>query len=145
MDVAAFFAICVWFVPLFLFLSLSANDNALPSFGESGRGLGLCWFVQLKLILTRARFISTCDSKWRNGGNRPYHSKRRPSTFSPANKSTNIHFSRQIPTHTHRHPPPSSAKPTEKRRGYHRSPNASPRFPFTFSRQPSSKLLFPLG
>ncbi|WVR03127.1 hypothetical protein IAU60_000117 [Kwoniella sp. DSM 27419] len=31
-DVAAFFAICVWFVPLFLFLSLSANDNALPSF-----------------------------------------------------------------------------------------------------------------
>ncbi|ORY27345.1 transmembrane adaptor Erv26-domain-containing protein [Naematelia encephala] len=31
MDVAAFFAICVWFVPLFLFLSLSANDNALPS------------------------------------------------------------------------------------------------------------------
>lgn len=35
MDVAAFFAICVWFIPLFLFLSLSANDNALPSFGES--------------------------------------------------------------------------------------------------------------
>ena len=35
MDVAAFFAICVWFVPLFLFLSLSANDNALPSFGTS--------------------------------------------------------------------------------------------------------------
>ena len=34
MDVAAFFAICVWFVPLFLFLSLSANDHALPSFGE---------------------------------------------------------------------------------------------------------------
>ncbi|WWD22718.1 hypothetical protein CI109_107211 [Kwoniella shandongensis] len=31
-DVAAFFAICIWFVPLFLFLSLSANDNALPSF-----------------------------------------------------------------------------------------------------------------
>jgi hypothetical protein len=33
MDVAAFFAVCVWLVPLFLFLSLSANDNALPSFG----------------------------------------------------------------------------------------------------------------
>ncbi|KAH8083508.1 putative endoplasmic reticulum protein [Filobasidium floriforme] len=31
MDVAAFFAICVWLVPLFLFLSLSANDNVLPS------------------------------------------------------------------------------------------------------------------
>lgn len=34
MDIAAFFAICVWFVPLFLFLSLSANDNALPSLRE---------------------------------------------------------------------------------------------------------------
>ncbi|OCF42189.1 endoplasmic reticulum protein [Kwoniella heveanensis CBS 569] len=34
-DVAAFFAICVWFVPLFLFLSLSANDNVIPSFGDA--------------------------------------------------------------------------------------------------------------
>ena len=29
-EIASFFAICVWFTPLFLFLSLSANDNALP-------------------------------------------------------------------------------------------------------------------
>ena len=29
-EVATFFGVCVWFVPLFLFLSLSANDNALP-------------------------------------------------------------------------------------------------------------------
>lgn len=29
-EVSTFFAICVWAVPLFLFLSLSANDNALP-------------------------------------------------------------------------------------------------------------------
>jgi len=35
MDIAAFFGICVWFVPLFLFLSLSANDNALPQLRES--------------------------------------------------------------------------------------------------------------
>jgi hypothetical protein len=41
MDVAAFFAICVWLVPLFLFLSLSANDNVLPSQGES-RDLVVC-------------------------------------------------------------------------------------------------------
>jgi hypothetical protein len=34
MDVAAFFGVCVWFVPLFLFLSLSANDHALPSLSE---------------------------------------------------------------------------------------------------------------
>ncbi|PPR04042.1 hypothetical protein CVT24_010617 [Panaeolus cyanescens] len=30
LEIASFFGICVWFTPLFLFLSLSANDNALP-------------------------------------------------------------------------------------------------------------------
>ncbi|TDL29677.1 DUF396-domain-containing protein [Rickenella mellea] len=30
-EIATFFATCVWLVPLFLFLSLSANDNALPT------------------------------------------------------------------------------------------------------------------
>ena len=30
-EVASFFGICVWFIPLYLFLSLSANDNALPT------------------------------------------------------------------------------------------------------------------
>ncbi|KAH7911559.1 transmembrane adaptor Erv26-domain-containing protein [Hygrophoropsis aurantiaca] len=29
-EIATFFGVCVWLVPLFLFLSLSANDNALP-------------------------------------------------------------------------------------------------------------------
>lgn len=32
-DIATFFGACVWLVPLFLFLSLSANDNALPTSG----------------------------------------------------------------------------------------------------------------
>ncbi|GAA5996869.1 Svp26p [Rhodotorula paludigena] len=35
LEVATFFAICVWLVPFYLFLSLSANDNVLPSAGES--------------------------------------------------------------------------------------------------------------
>lgn len=35
MDVATFFGVCVWLVPFFLFLSLSANDNVLPSLGRS--------------------------------------------------------------------------------------------------------------
>ncbi|KAG7096723.1 hypothetical protein E1B28_004136 [Marasmius oreades] len=30
-EVATFFGLCVWLVPLFFFLSLSANDNALPT------------------------------------------------------------------------------------------------------------------
>lgn len=32
-DMATFFGVCVWLAPLFLFLSLSANDNALPMSG----------------------------------------------------------------------------------------------------------------
>jgi hypothetical protein len=32
-DIATFFAVCVWIAPLFLFLSLSANDNTLPTSG----------------------------------------------------------------------------------------------------------------
>lgn len=35
LDVATYFAICVWLVPFYLFLSLSANDNVLPSAGKS--------------------------------------------------------------------------------------------------------------
>ncbi|TFK55544.1 DUF396-domain-containing protein [Heliocybe sulcata] len=36
-DIATFFGICVWLAPLFLFLSLSANDNALPTItGDPG-------------------------------------------------------------------------------------------------------------
>ncbi|GAA6061760.1 hypothetical protein JCM10212_000740 [Sporobolomyces blumeae] len=34
-EVATFFAVCVWLVPFYLFLSLSANDNVLPSAGET--------------------------------------------------------------------------------------------------------------
>ncbi|GAA5844956.1 hypothetical protein JCM9279_000055 [Rhodotorula babjevae] len=37
LDVATYFGVCVWLVPFYLFLSLSANDNVLPSAGESRR------------------------------------------------------------------------------------------------------------
>ncbi|KAI8578370.1 hypothetical protein K450DRAFT_247565 [Umbelopsis ramanniana AG] len=30
MDIAAFFGVCVWLIPFAYFISLSANDNALP-------------------------------------------------------------------------------------------------------------------
>lgn len=38
LDVATFFGVCVWLVPFFLFLSLSANDNVLPSSSGSSSG-----------------------------------------------------------------------------------------------------------
>jgi hypothetical protein len=34
-DMATFFGLCVWLTPLFLFLSLSANDNTLPTASKS--------------------------------------------------------------------------------------------------------------
>ncbi|KAF9900578.1 erv26 super protein [Lobosporangium transversale] len=34
-SIASFFGICVWMVPFAYFISLSANDNALPSFDKS--------------------------------------------------------------------------------------------------------------
>ncbi|KAI8370038.1 transmembrane adaptor Erv26-domain-containing protein [Choanephora cucurbitarum] len=34
MDIAAFFGLCVWLVPFAYFISLSANDNALPTSGD---------------------------------------------------------------------------------------------------------------
>ncbi|KAI8971645.1 transmembrane adaptor Erv26-domain-containing protein [Mycotypha africana] len=35
MDIAAFFGLCVWLVPFAYFISLSANDNALPTSTDS--------------------------------------------------------------------------------------------------------------
>ncbi|CAO3570674.1 unnamed protein product [Mortierella alpina] len=35
MSIASFFGICVWMIPFAYFISLSANDNALPSFDKS--------------------------------------------------------------------------------------------------------------
>ncbi|KAF9464904.1 transmembrane adaptor Erv26-domain-containing protein [Collybia nuda] len=67
-EIAAFFGICVWLAPLFLFLSLSANDNALPvSAGTSfpfipGLYSDLCYFsrtwLPFKIIFNTHRSIS---------------------------------------------------------------------------------------
>ncbi|KFH73033.1 hypothetical protein MVEG_00258 [Podila verticillata NRRL 6337] len=35
MSIASFFGICVWMIPFAYFISLSANDNALPSFDKT--------------------------------------------------------------------------------------------------------------
>jgi hypothetical protein len=34
MDIASFFGVCVWLIPFTYFISLSANDNALPLSGK---------------------------------------------------------------------------------------------------------------
>ena len=46
-EIASFFGICVWFIPLYLFLSLSANDNALPTITGKRLSLTMSEFYQL--------------------------------------------------------------------------------------------------
>ena len=48
-DMATFFGICVWLTPLFFFLSLSANDNTLPTAGVSPSLFFLFLLVLLRL------------------------------------------------------------------------------------------------
>ncbi|KAG6378768.1 DUF396-domain-containing protein [Boletus reticuloceps] len=59
-DMATFFGICVWLVPLFLFLSLSANDNALPTssgiMDSSSRSPSLVGARQPKSSLFKSMF-----------------------------------------------------------------------------------------
>ncbi|KAF8640124.1 hypothetical protein AX17_001360 [Amanita inopinata Kibby_2008] len=58
-EIASFFAICVWLVPLFLFLSLSANDNALPlSVAEPGSPsiVGISRIGRTRVSLIRSIF-----------------------------------------------------------------------------------------
>lgn len=52
-DIATFFGLCVWLAPLFLFLSLSANDNALPT--NTGQSLPSSPTSPVKPIMTRPR------------------------------------------------------------------------------------------
>ncbi|KAF8631517.1 hypothetical protein AX15_002277 [Amanita polypyramis BW_CC] len=58
-EIASFFAVCVWLVPLFLFLSLSANDNTLPmSAADPGTPTtsGLNQATQTRVSLIRSIF-----------------------------------------------------------------------------------------
>jgi len=58
-EIASFFGICVWLIPLFLFLSLSANDNALPvSAADPGSSPGATpiQYAQAPVSLFRSLF-----------------------------------------------------------------------------------------
>jgi hypothetical protein len=40
-EIASYFGLCVWLIPFALFVSLSANDNVLPTMGMSEPSVGL--------------------------------------------------------------------------------------------------------
>lgn len=60
-EVATFFGICVWLVPLFLFLSLSANDNALPT-SVDGASLLFCLICARDTQLLLLRSVTFTDN-----------------------------------------------------------------------------------
>jgi len=87
-DIATFFGLCVWLVPLFLFLSLSANDNALPT--NAGRSSVPAPTSPVGPIMTRPRtslFRSLYDSLPRV---RPRPTRRDTSEGIIAPRSPNI-------------------------------------------------------
>ncbi|GLB34015.1 putative inositol polyphosphate phosphatase, catalytic domain homologues [Lyophyllum shimeji] len=112
-EIASFFGICVWLAPLFLFLSLSANDNALPvSAAEPGSpsGSSSMQYAQTRVSLFRSLFSLDSLPHLRPKGSRRNtdgllapHSPNpaRTSTFPPATPTT----SRYMP------PPPRSPGP----------------------------------
>ncbi|KAJ6598833.1 transmembrane adaptor Erv26-domain-containing protein [Mycena vulgaris] len=53
-EIATFFGICVWAAPLFLFLSLSANDNALPVAAAEGAPGDALKYTQNRVSLFRS-------------------------------------------------------------------------------------------
>ena len=67
-DIATFFAVCVWLAPLFLFLSLSAGENALPTAGGEFRCAG-------KMVFESQRF------------HRRYEYPLHPSSHTPSSNS----------------------------------------------------------
>ena len=54
-QVLAYFTFCLWLVPFTFFLSLSANDNVLPTLGSGGvvalDGEGCSWQRMLHALL----------------------------------------------------------------------------------------------
>lgn len=61
-EIATFFGICVWLAPLFLFLSLSANDNALPMSSGNFPVFYLCLIIT-SLPIRRIRNPDLCVNK----------------------------------------------------------------------------------
>ncbi|KAF5388077.1 hypothetical protein D9615_000583 [Tricholomella constricta] len=73
-EIASFFGICVWLAPLFLFLSLSANDNALPMSaadpGSPTTGSSSMQYAQTRVSLFRSLFSLDSLPQLRSKGSR---------------------------------------------------------------------------
>lgn len=66
-QVLAYFTFCLWLVPFTFFLSLSANDNVLPTLGSGGvvalDGEGCIWLAEnaaCPVICALSLFLACC-------------------------------------------------------------------------------------
>lgn len=57
-QVIGYFTLCLWLVPFALFVSLSANDNVLPTVTEKA---GECWSYNCNLSPSENCFLFVTD------------------------------------------------------------------------------------
>lgn len=60
-QILAFFTLCLWLVPFALFVSLSANDNVLPTVNERNPLMGMC-LVSIKLVKIHDQYLILGDN-----------------------------------------------------------------------------------
>jgi hypothetical protein len=63
-QVISYFTLCLWLVPFALFVSLSANENILPTVAETKPLLGKSVLSVLTLPLYRWNMRKLCHLSW---------------------------------------------------------------------------------
>lgn len=123
MDIASFFGLCVWLVPFTYFISLSANDNALPT--NSGKCLHdkhVAFFI--KKIQLDPSFADAIPHQQKQGLLKTLLNtvgiKTQDSTMPTTAPSTSTAASFNTPMDTSYTPPPSNLGMAS---GIHYSPN----------------------
>lgn len=127
MSIASFFGICVWMIPFAYFISLSANDNALPSFDkteQSQKKNGLFKSIFGSLLNKKETGPVLVETpKYTGFGN----SESRPSTpVAPSSLSSGYGFNPDKGTPVHRPDYPISRPDSSNNNYGHGFQNSSP-------------------
>ncbi|KAG6335114.1 hypothetical protein ID866_3983 [Astraeus odoratus] len=124
-DIATFFGICVWLVPLFLFLSLSANDNALPT---SGVGSSNASSDPSSQRAKSSLFKSVFGAFWKGGASKPFGPDATNGLIAPPSPAAVRQPSTPLPPSPMvvRHPSSPLPSPSGKQSPYLGPPPRSP-------------------
>ncbi|KAF5363502.1 hypothetical protein D9756_000346 [Leucocoprinus leucothites] len=115
-EIASFFGICVWLAPLFLFLSLSANDNALPMSSGSPTASSFSApssSTRVSLFRSIFSFLPFSKTKSNQGGNGIIAPHSPQPILQPPTPQFPPPASPRVPlVHTHTSGPPRSPGPS---------------------------------